>query len=364
MDILFDDAVSSLPMTYDALMAQQQVMIETAQLMYMFEKTGDTDILQEGLMDIIESIKESVLRLIEKIRNAIKMMLMRLNSRAMSYKKLVEKYREELFNADIKSFDIEGYDFKVGTDTRPNVAAVHDIYIKYNDQIMIFDKLSTEKVREICSNIISEQALNLMRVKLLMGKEMWGGVKQSDLKDVSFQYYRNNTNAVVKMIITQKDIDEILTDYNNVIDERRATLSQQTEVNRLLNEMESFFKHVVPKKLKDTNSYTVAAFNGPETPADIGTGQLSNIADFQTFVNAKYRQTVEMANAVATVFSERVAAIDSLMKQNEFIIRQALDYKGQNKTVNETMRLYDPYTTYPATINKNWAGVWEGCNLL
>lgn len=364
MDILFDSAVSSLPMTYDALAAQQKVMIETAKVMYMFEKTGDTEILQEGFMDIVESIKESVLRLIEKVRNAIKQMLMRLNSRAMSYKKLVEKYREDLYGANIKSFEIEGYQFRLGTDSRPDVTSVHDIYLKYNDQIMIFDRLSPEKVREICDNIISEHALNSMRTRLLTGENSWGGVRQSKLKDTSFQYYRNGSTEVGKMTITQKDIDEILLGYTAVIDERKFTLSQQTEVNKLLNDMESFFKHVVPKKVKDTSSYTVSTYNGPEASTTLGTPQLTNIADFQTFVNAKYRQTVEMANAVATVFTERVAAIDNMMKQNEFIIRQALDYKGQGKTVNETMKLYDSYTTYPATVNENWTGVWEGCNLV
>ena len=56
--------------------------------------------------------------------------------------------------------------------------------------------------------------------------------------------------------------------------------------------------------------------------------KIANLSDFNAYVNAKYKQTVAIATAVTTVYTARISAIESKMRQDEYIVREALDKKG------------------------------------
>lgn len=363
MDIIFEESTPALPILYDALNAQAQLLIETAQVLYQYQKTGEPEILQEGLGDIIQRMIYEVVSMIQKIRSAIANLFMRLNSRAMSYEKIMKKYAPELRNADITPFSIEGYDFTVTDKSRPNITTVHGIYLKYNDLITRFSTLTSDKVREICEDITSERHLSATRANLLGVTGI--AIPQSTIKQEAFKFYRNGKSETLEMTINKEIVQDIVNNYENVINERKMTMNENKEINVLLNDMERFFKVIVPKELKKTQDVSKLSYSGPMVDSNKQIdGTITNIADFQSYVNAKYKQTVELAHAVTAVYTERIAAIDSKMKQDEHIVRQALDKIGKDDVKLEGFEALDKCNSYPMAVNKNWAGVWEGCNIL
>ena len=359
MDIIFEESSASLPILYDALNAQQQILIETAQMLYQCQRSGDVEILTEGFGDIIQKIIDKIVDIIKKIRQAISQCLMRLNSRAMSYKKIMDKYAPELRDTNVMPFEVDGYDFTITGNSNPDISQVYAMYAKYNDTLMSFNKLSSDKVREICEEITGERELSDIRGRILGTNKPVG---QATVKQEAFKFYRDGKSETTTLTVSSETIKDIIANYENIIDARKVAISNNKEVNRLLNDMERYFKVVIPKKLKETQSMSDLKYGDLMTQDD-NPDKIANIADFNAYVNAKYKQTVEIAHAVTAIYTEHIAAIDSKMKQDEFIVRKALDRAGQH-LMESIFATFDKYNSYPATPNKNWAEVWEGCNLI
>ena len=348
MEILFEDSASCLSILYDSLQAQRKIMIETASLIYTAEKAGDMEIVGEGFIDILNRIADEIIAMIVRIRDTVRNFIMRLNSRSASYEKVMKKYCSELQDFDIQPFSIDGYDFKISNDTRPNVKVIHELYLAYNIRMLDFNKLTSDQVKEICEKVTSEGSLGKKRGDLL-GQSEVGEIK-----------------------ITKDEIRAIIADYPAVIAERKYTIDEQRTLNILLNDMERDFKVNIPKRMKETPTLKNALYNeGPIGVADdvkvngrvINQDvKIANLSDFNAYVNAKYKQTVAIATAVTTVYTARISAIESKMRQDEYIVREALDKKGRN--VAEEFEIFDKYNSYPCTPNTNWASVTEGCNLI
>lgn len=369
MEILFEDSASCLSILYDSLQAQRKIMIETASLIYTAEKAGDMEIVEEGFIDILNRIADEIIAMIVRIRDTVRNFIMRLNSRSASYEKVMKKYCSELQDFDIQPFSIDGYDFKISNDTRPNVKVIHELYLAYNIRMLDFNKLTSDQVKEICEKVTSEGSLGKKRGDLLGISD---SVKQTDLKERAFKYYRNGQSEVGEIKITKDEIRAIIADYPAVIAERKYTIDEQRTLNILLNDMERDFKVNIPKRMKETPTLKNALYNeGPIGVADdvkvngrvINQDvKIANLSDFNAYVNAKYKQTVAIATAVTTVYTARISAIESKMRQDEYIVREALDKKGRN--VAEEFEIFDKYNSYPCTPNTNWASVTEGCNLI
>lgn len=363
MDILFEDSNPGLAMWYDSLKAEQSIMLEMVQTVYYYEKTGDVEILTEGVMDVIKHIIYEIVAMIVKIKDTIKSFFTRMNSQSMEYGKLMDKYAQILHRReDIKPFDVEGFNFIISKDNCPDMYAADSIYTKYNAQLMAFNLYTSDKIRALIEDIKQGNKNFELRGKLL---GISGGIKKEDLKSTAFMHYRDGQTETVKIKVDKKMVREIIANAMSVSAAKKWAITSQKETDKLLKDMEHFFKDVVPAKLKETQRAQDLSYggrNGGLEDIDYKDTKVANVNDFMAYVNAMYHVTVEMANDVTVVFTEYISAITSKMNQDIYIVKKAL--MGSGIDVTEEFAIFDKYNSYPSTPNLNWAKVMEGCNTL
>lgn len=374
MDILFEDNISIAPIIYEAMEEQQQIMIEMASMLYNFQKTDNIEVVQEGFMDILEKVKEAVLNMIHKIRETIRNFIARLNSRSSSYDKVVKMCTEGGIDFDsVKPFTITGFNFKVGSDTRPDVRVVDKLYYEHNAGLVNFKQLTSDAVQKMCEEMTSSETLGKKRAELLGTS---GSISQDDLKEAAFKFYRDGKSEAFDITISGANVRDVVKKQKSIKGEHKETIEEQKSINALLNRMETTFKTDLPnavKKYKDFSRATVTYIGG-SSGVDAGVqdthnefdamnqGRITNISNVNNYINARYKQTVAIATAVTTVYTARIAALESKMRQDEHIIREAMKQSG--RAVDESMRIFDKHNSYPMTPNMDWACVTEGCNLI
>ena len=359
MDILYD-STSVLEALYDLVTTQGTVLEEIAVMNHNYKKTGDMDVLTEGVNDIIDLIISSVKKFIQKIKDYVIRKFMILNSYRMEYDKLIEKYRDVLQNAKFDPFSIEGFEFTTLSRPRPNVKKAYDIIEEFNSTIAKFASLTTNDIRAINNEECSDIAIQRLRATILGTSER---IAQEEFKKTCFMFYRNDREFASKIDVTEDLVKTILSNSGSLIAERKAVKTDKDMVMSVLNNMERFFSVKVSAlydDIKKTYSVHTLTKNGM-SDEDVYTLSERELGKLTMYLSCKYNMVVELANIISVVFAERLSAIDSQTNQELEILREVLKVqKGTLEGFDHIERVLATTNSFPPTPNPNWVQVWEG----
>lgn len=357
MEVLYD-SMSVLEALYDLKVHSQSVTEEIAIMSHNYKKTGDPEMLTEGCKDLLDLIISGIKSFIQKIRDLIKKHTMILNSYHMEYSKLIEKYSEVVMSAEIQPFHIEGFNFTVLTNPRPDVSEVHGIIEEFNNDIAKFSSLTIEDIRELKLRKSSDISFERLRGKVL---GVSSRIDPQDFRKYAHSFYRGNSEYPNDIVIDKDYINTIIKNSEMLIKEKKTTSIDKDSIMGTLSRLEKFFSTKVSRLYDDIERvYNVSNLqkNG-ETSDDSQRIEESEMSKLVMYLSNRYQQAVELSNIISVVFVERISAIKDQMNQESQIIRTALK-QIQPAVFEGFMETLENVNSYPPTPNTNWAPIWEG----
>lgn len=357
MEVLYE-SMSILEAVYDLNMTQESLLEEIGIMNHNYKKTGDVDVLTEGVGDIIALIFSSIKKFIQKMKDYVVRKWMILNSYRMEYDKIIEKYGKVLAAAKFDPFTIEGFRFTTLSRPRPDTSKVNSIIADFNVTIAKFPSLTIEDIREINNNECSAVAFQRLRADVLGTPDR---ISQEEFKKTCYTFYRNDREFADKITVDSNMVNAILTNSSALIGEKKAVKVDKDTTMSILNNMERFFSVKVSALYDDIKkTYNVHGLskNGMgEEEAQVLTEK--EMEKLTMYLSSRYQQVVELANIISIVFVERMSAINDQTNQELQILREVL--KLQTGPVTDSFdRLLESANSFPPTPNPNWAPVWEG----
>lgn len=358
MEILYD-SMSVLEALYDLDMGRQSVLEEICTMSHNYKKTGDIDVLTEGAKDIISFIITGLKKFIQKMKDFVVKNFMILNSYFMEYSKLIDKYGKRIASSNFDSFTVEGFNFTVLGNPKPNTSKVNKIIEDFNANIAKFSTLTIEDIRKINNDECSEVAFSRLRGEVLGYPSR---ISQEEFKRTCHMYYRNNQEFPEDITINKEAVDLILKNSSALIAEKKAAKIDKDTVMVVLNNMERFFSVKVSDLYNDIEkTYSVSNLNksgqSAETTQTMSEKEMSKLV---MYLSSRYQQVVELSNIISLVFVERMAAIKDQTNQEVQILREVIRRSPVLSMESVEEGPLEEANMFPPTPNPNWAPVWEG----
>lgn len=360
MPILFD-SIPILEVLYDLDMSRQSVAEEMVTINHNHRKTNDVEILTEGARELINTIISGLKKFLQKIKELISKHLMILNSYHLEYNKLIEKYSKVLINCEVKPFEIEGFNFTVLSNPRPDTSEVYRIIDEFNSDIVKFSSLTIEDVRELKLKKSSDLTFDRLR-GIVLGSN--SRIYPEDFKRTAHCFYRNGMEFPHNITIDRSYVDIVLKNSGALVAEKKASTMDKDVMLATLSRLERFFSTKVSSLYDDVERvYNVANLqkNG-ETAENAQKIEEKEMTKLIMYLGTRYQQTVELSNIISMVFVERLAAIKDQMNQDTQVIRTVLRHANPS-LLEGTMAMMEGANSYPPTPNTNWAPIWEGVSV-
>lgn len=356
MDMLYD-SMSILEALYDLDLSRETLMEEIIVMEHNYKKTGNVEMLTEGVGDMITLIVDSIKKFLQKMKDFVVRKFMIINSYRMEYDRLIEKYGKFLADISFDPFLIEGYRFTTLSVPRPNTSMVIQIVDEFNSTIAKFSSLTTEDIREMNNKSCSDLAFQRLRADVLGASNR---IPQEDFKGACFKFYRNNQEYTEQIEITKDIVGSILKNSSALIAEKKIMKSDKDSVLTILSNMERFFSVKVSSLYDDIKkTYTVRNLSksgmGESEAQIMGEKEMGKLT---MYLSSRYQQVVELANIISIVFVERMSAINDQTNQELQILRQVL--KEKNGAMEGVDAMMEAANSYPPTPNRSWAPIWDG----
>lgn len=363
MEVLFD-TVPILEALYDLQLSSNKVMEQSIIVSHNYDKTGDCDILTEGVNDVLSLIISGIKSFIAKIKEIVNKCIMALNSFGMEYEKLVKKYGASLSDADFKPFELEGFVFTTLTVNKPDDSSIYKIIEDFNNDIVKFNRYTSEDIRSICMDAVSPSKFNRVRGQILGNGQ---SIPDADFKKYVYKYYRNGFEQPTTVIIDPQYVKSVISRCDDLLSEKKAAKFEKETLLGVLGRMEKFFSVKVASLYDDVQrTYNVSSLQkSGYSENDAQRINESHFTDLTNYMMMRYQQVVTLSNIVSLIYIERISAIKDQINQDSQTIRMALRRAGivmENEVL--VSKVIEEANAFPPTPNPNWAPILEGVSNL
>jgi hypothetical protein len=355
MEIVFED-MNLLSDIYSFQTSMTSVIETSIQSKHMYGKTSSIDILEEGVVDIKNTIVAAIDKFISRIKEFYNKILLYINSYGNDLNKFITDNKHALDAISGVNFKITGYNFTVLDTPGPDMGEFHDIVKGYNSYV---NDISSVKVNEIKSSIIKymdTSHMNKLRAEILNGRA--SRITADNFLTEVRKNYRDGATEPVEFTIGDQYIKGIVNHAGKLTKQRDAAIKDRDQLLLLLRQTSDFFNsklEIIAKKgqpeyikshtLSDTNKFD------PTDLKDHISSDDENVVKMQNLMNYKYQQVNRVASMINLVASERTNALKDQLRQESIIIRKCI-IKGTVKPVGESI-LYDE-------VNSNSLALQEG----
>ena len=362
MEILFD-SIPVLEALYDLQITSNNVMEQAVIVSHNFDKTGDCDILTEGVSDILSLIVNGIKAFINKIKEIVNKCIMKLNSFGMEYDKLIQKYGSSVIDKDFKPFDIEGFNFVTLTVNKPDDSCVYKIIDDFNNDIIKFNRYSSQDIRTICMDAVSPSKFNKIRGEIL-GNKM--SIPDTDFKKYVYTYYRNGIGEPYTISVDPQYVKAAINHSDELLSAKKTAKAEKDALLGILGRMEKFFSVKASSLYDDVQkTYNISSLQkSGYSETDARKISESKLTDLTNYMMMRYQQVVTISNIVSIIYIERISALTDQINQESQAVRMAIRRLGlvmESETlVGEAL---EEANTYPPTPNENWVQILEGVSM-
>lgn len=367
MDEILIESFSALEALCDLHADYNTFCEEQVRMEYNYQKTKDLQVVEEGIGDILQFIVESFRRFIGKVRDLYNKAIMVMNSLGMEYSKLIDKYGDDLKRMEIPEKEIEGFQYSTLSVNPPNVGLVYQLLSEFNTHIAKFNQLTTEEIRTMYNDAMTEISVGRLRGKLIGDG---GRIEADGLRSHIYQMYRSGYTYPVKLKVTKEMIGGIVDNSKALLQEKKLAGQQKLEVLNLLQRMEKFFSVSLMDLYDDVDkSYNIRALSTELSKKGYEEDTVYRIREaamqnFSMYMTMRYNQVMEMSNVMTVLFTERLGAIKDQIDQERQIINMMLRLNVTafgGKSVKESFvpDALAKANSYPITPNPNWAPILE-----
>ena len=329
--------------------------------MYQYSVSGNTDILMEGISDMVDSIVASIKKLLDAIKKFFVNFFRMFTNAMLTFNEFCKKYKDELTAWD-GSFKYTGYKFKVMSAKDPNMVSFHNLVNTYNDAVSNFAKLKMDDIKSESSDFLSDTHLDEIRAEVL---GVSGGISRDDFVKTVREYYRGSDDEE-EFDVDGTYVTNIVNHADELVKMKKKAQADRDAITNMLSRAEVFFSRKIGALYKGTDKYvdikTFSADSSYKTsvgdPDTRETYSESAATKANALISLKYNETKAVASIINIVISERANALKDMMKQENQIVRKALvrdGKKGDDKVEEATdysiVSEELAYASHPAVID-------------
>lgn len=303
---------------------------------HMYLKEGSTEILEEGLKDLVQSTKDFFEILLQKFKEFMNRVFVYFRSWFGSFDKFIEKYKEKISEAN-PDFIIRGHEFSFNPNI-PKIDKIEHIVDDYNNELNELNKKTKSEIVEDREEFSSDEFLSQMRA-YVMGVN--GVVYADEYVTELRKLYRNGDVEEIDIHVNKALLQKTLSDYSNLKKSLSDAAKQRDRIILLIENLKSFFKKAGTVHYKGINDKRITTYNIQVTTASSNVkrdtpihtpyshGELEKI---NVFFDYKWKQAKEIGFITVTAMTEKVKAMKQAVKQYEFIIRKSI-FNGHKELI-------------------------------
>lgn len=310
--------------------------------MYQYTISGDTDILMEGISDMVNSIVDSIRKLLDAIKRFFVNFFRMFTNAMLSFTEFCKKYKDEL-TSWTGSFKYTGYKFKVMQSKDPNMSSFQNLVNTYNDAVSDFGKLKMDDIKSESDSFLSDTHLEEIRADVL---GVSGGIERDDFVKTVREHYRGS-DETEEFEVDGSYVSTIVNHADDLVKMKKKAQADRDAIVNMLSRAEVFFSRKVGALYKGNTKYvdlkTFSADSSYKTsvgdPDNRETYSESAATKANALISLKYNETKAVASIINIVISERANALKDMVKQENQIVRKALargDKKDDDKVEEAT----------------------------
>lgn len=323
-------------------MAVTETLIENRRYMYIGEKEGSVEIVQESVGDFFNKMIEFFSNLLKKIKEFFGKLFLLIQTLMGRTKNLIQNNKEVLLKKNA-SFVLENYKYTIPS-TSPNLKYLESLVSDYNKE---YDKISKMKIQEIVER--RQEAMdNLpkLRGEVLGNKER---IDDGELRTEANKFYRDGDEDTQTITVDRAYISKICSEYTNLDKTYSDCVKEKRKLEVQLESLKKYFetgarqvkfsdgeRKTTTKQIELKDNGVSKTGEGHNTHASAGTLKIMN-----AYFDYRFAESKELSNIVLTVIDAKVRALKDQLKHYDDCIRKWIyaepeSSKGKEKSNDNT----------------------------
>ena len=294
--------------------SETDLMEANCKYQHYYNKTGDPQVLEEGLIsisDIVKKMTSSYKKGITAFSSSTKKDLL---DYAVSLQKYAKKHESTIKNlqSDLVNFYVDGYNFSVLDVKRIDLSELYELLKQYDEFVKNFSRGTVEGSLEAISQSISGYMSdkNLVKVRSsMLGAP--GDCEISEFLTTIKKLYRGGTAKKEPVHVTKEYILRIINDIPRIQKDMQETLNESDTISKeyhaFLNNVSSMIEHLNSISKKD--------------------GDFSNPEIVKKYVNVMIQMRdrySEVVSSAVMIVNDRISALRELTAQSMEILTIAV----------------------------------------
>lgn len=290
-------------------------------------KSNNSNILQEGFNDFINSAVEFFKKMIAKFTDFMKRVFMYLNAYIGDFEKFIKRHHKAL-SVKYPDFTIQGYKFTIDNNL-PNTSLIDEMISEYNSEISNVSSMTKAEIVKKRTDTMGVKNMNKIRGQLLNISE---NIEKDDFSDKVKNIFRDGDSTTDMITVNHDLLNDILNNYSNLVKQFKDAKKQKDKMISLLENIKSFFEksaslqYIEGKKSIVANNIEVNSNKNSISKSGSSTVDHSpdTLVLYNTYFNFKFAYAKELSSMCVTIMSEKVSAMKEELKQCKDIVRRCI----------------------------------------
>lgn len=302
---------------------------------YTGTRESSTEIVLEGLGDMISGavrfFKELIKRLIEFFKKAA----MYMTSLFLNFDKFIERYKDKLTHVK-EDYSVYGYEYDFSHKI-PNTDAMMSIVSEFNSEVVEASKLKKEDLVKRRDAFLESGKMDVTR-GIIIGKS--GPVEADEFRQTVFSMFRQGKDTEHEIRVDNAKLRQAIDGYPKLKKQFEESKKDRYKLERLYTSLENFFakgpKNEYSGNTKKVRTQTIDVDGRKMTPSSDFhnyANTASNLDTINYYYSFKWKQAQEIGTYTLQSYIEKINALKEAVKLNEKIIRGAIFARTAEKGV-------------------------------
>lgn len=351
MDNILTEDFSLLEAIYQFEDASIPIYSNLANSRYTASISGDTDIVTEGVSDMVKSMGDAIRKLIKSIKDFFVGFIRAFTSYALNLEEFVKRYKDELLKVEC-DFEIVGYEYAVLDSKDPDMSDFNKLVSTYNSSLSALSSVSKSDIIAEGNDFLSEKNLNEIRARVL---GVSGGIPKDEFTEAVKRHYCGSTDTS-SIHVTSDMVHNIVSDTDRMVSLKKKAEKDRDAIIQLLSKAEVFFNRKVGMVYRDSKAKVSAKTFDVDSDrrvthkdADIPYTD-TDLSKVSALLTTKYNETRALSSIINIVVTERANAFRGLVKQSRKIVGKALS-SGKKKSNSDDVGEATNYSELGEQVN-------------
>lgn len=295
---------------------------------YVGTRESSTEIVMEGLGDMVSSAAKFFKELIMKLMEFFKKSSIYITSLFMNFEKFMERYRKELTEVN-KEYSVYGFEYDFSHKI-PKTEVMMKIVSEFNSEIPEVTKLKKEDLVRRRDDFLSDGKMDLTR-GLIIGRTT--PVESTEFRTTVHDMFRKGQDVQKEIKVDSAKLRYYMNEYPKIKKEMEEANKDRFKLEKVYKSLETFFSRGplieyvgTQKKIRTSKVNVDITERKFSTSSDLLNNDNSskNVDLINYYYSFKWKQAQEIGTYSFQAYIERINALKEAVKFYEKVIRGAI----------------------------------------